>query len=102
VSDRTAIGRPSPFANEPIALYDIVGNKLFVVCGSELDRKTKERCLFARDRDIRLSMLMKIRGLFGKLADVHWALARKIEELMFMLMLVRWMIDWLSHGVKAE
>jgi hypothetical protein len=51
VSDRTAIGRPFPFANEPIALYDIVGNQVFVVCGSELDRKTKERCLFARDRD---------------------------------------------------
>jgi hypothetical protein len=45
---------------------------------------------------------MKNHGLFGKLADVHWSLARKIEELMFMLMLVRWMIDWLSHGVKAE
>jgi hypothetical protein len=51
VSDRTEIGRPSPFANEPIALYDIVGNKVFVDCGSERDGKTKERCLFARDRD---------------------------------------------------
>jgi hypothetical protein len=39
---------------------------------------------------------------FGKLADVHWTLARKIEEHMFMLMLVRWMMDWLSHGVKVE
>ena len=47
-------------------------------------------------------MLMKNRGIFGKLVDVHWTLARKIEELTFMLMLVRWMMDWLSHGVKAE
>lgn len=102
MSDRTAIGRPSPFANELIALYDIIGNKVFVDCGLELDGKTKERCLFARDRDIRLSMLMKNRGLFGKLADVHLTLARKIEELMFIPMLMRWMMDWLSHGVKVE
>jgi hypothetical protein len=45
---------------------------------------------------------MKNRGLFGKLADVHLTLARKIEELMFIPMLMRWMMDWLSHGVKVE
>lgn len=75
VSDRTAIGRPSLVA-EPVALYVIVGNKVSVDCSSELDRQTKERCLFARDSNIRLSMLMLMenRGLVGGLAAVSWTL----------------------------
>jgi hypothetical protein len=88
MSDRTAIRRSSLVA-EPVALYVIVGNKVFVDRSSELDRQTKERCLFARDRDIRLSMLMENGGLIGRLTAVSWTQARKNrEELTFMLMFV--------------
>jgi hypothetical protein len=76
VSDRTAIGRSSSLAAEPVAWYVIVGNKVFVDCSSKLYRQTKERCLCARDRDIRLSMLMLMgnHGLVGGLAAVSWTL----------------------------
>ena len=61
-------------AADPVDWYVIVGNKVFVDYSSELDRQTKERCLFARDRDIRWSMLMENRGLVGGLAAVSWTL----------------------------
>lgn len=72
MSDRTVIGRSSELAHEPIAWHIIVGNKVFVDCSSELDGQTKERCLSARGRDIRLSLLIENRGLFGGLAAVSW------------------------------
>jgi hypothetical protein len=40
VSDRTAVWRPSRFANEPVATYEIVGNEVFVDCSSKLDRQS--------------------------------------------------------------
>jgi hypothetical protein len=75
VSDRKAI-RKSSLLVVPVALYVIVGNKVFVDCSSELYRQTKERCLFARDRDVRLFMLMLMenRRLVGGLAAVSWTL----------------------------
>jgi len=73
-SDWTAIWRPSKFADKPVAGNFPVGNEVFVDCISELERQSKERCLFARGRVARLPMLIENRGLNVGLAGVSWTL----------------------------
>ena len=41
MAERTVVARSSPFADETVVIYDIVGNELFIDCSSELDRQTK-------------------------------------------------------------
>lgn len=80
-SEWSAINTSSPLADEPVARNVPVRNEVFVNCISELDRQSKERCLFARGRATRLSMLMENRGLNGGLAVVSWNLrARRLER----------------------
>jgi hypothetical protein len=93
-SNRTAIWRSSEFTDKPVAGNLPVRNEVFVDCISELDRQSKERCLYATGRATRLSMLMENRGLNVRLAAVSWTLrVQNRGELTFMLMFVRWMLQ---------